>query len=781
MPNDARETAHLSQTAQRSGPLDPRAVAEGDVLLGRFKLVRLLGRGGMGEVYEARDLRLHVTVALKTVRASFDNSPEHLERLRREVQLARSVSHPNVCRVFDFHEGLGPNEKPLTFVTMEFLEGETLAERLQSGHFTPRHALPLLRQMADGLAAIHAKSLVHRDFKPGNVMLVPEPDGQRAVVTDFGIARHVGPPGVTGWEGTAEGAVVGSPAYMAPEQQAGAEVTTRADVFALGLVACEMTSGHLPAGGSLGQVPRTWARPLAQALDPDPSRRYQNPLQLTAALERPLVPRLRWLALGLLLLSLPVGGVLVLRNRKSAPPANADRHTIAVLPLTNLSGHGDDDYFGDGLAEDILTQLAKVRGLHVISRTSTLAFRGTKVPLRQVAMELGAGLVLEGSVRRTGGRVRVTTQLIDARTDEHVWAETYDRDARDILDVQTDVASKVAAALALQLTQSESERLRRGSTTNPDAYDYYLRGLSKAGVWTDFDPAIVDFEKAVALDPTYARAHAQLALAYTRKGSEAAPNDTTWMERAEAELKRASELEPDLALAHFARAELAFTPYGGWDYQAALQDLETAEALEPGVAQEPLGAILAHVGLGDRGVQAAELAFKFDPINESSKNLVVFVYELSGRWREAVERARALFPQPTAGRHVCSSLLRLGRLDEAERSCPAGDNLFRATLLALRGKHADAKALLDTIHEEADDAKTRSYHHYTYARACLEALLGNKDEAVRLLRLTATKGMPNTLLFSRDPLLESIRSDPAFEKLMAELQRTSQQQLQPFR
>src|SRR5215470_4618270 len=218
MADGQRETDALGETGLSPHP--PQAVAryrEGDVLLGRFKVVRPVGHGGMGEVYEVRDLRLHARVAMKTVREPDD--PALIERLRREVQLARAVTHPNVCRVFDLHEGVGADGAPLVFITMEFLDGETLSARIESGPLSPVEALPLLAQMAEGLAAIHAQELVHRDFKPGNVMLVPEHGTLRAVVTDFGIARAASASPETGWEATAEGAVLGSPAYMAPEQR----------------------------------------------------------------------------------------------------------------------------------------------------------------------------------------------------------------------------------------------------------------------------------------------------------------------------------------------------------------------------------------------------------------------------------------------------------------------------------------------------------------------------------------------------------------------------------
>ena len=535
MKDAEHQTEALDQTVpQREVPESISTLHEGELLLDRFKLIRLVGRGGMGEVYEARDLRLHTTIALKTVRTSAASVEGLLERLRREVQLARGVTHPNVCRVFDFHEGPGPDGKPVAFVTMEFLDGATLAERLRAGGpFAPKDALPLLEQMAEGLACIHARRLVHRDFKPGNVMLVRAENQVRAVVTDLGIARVVGGGEAdTSWLGTEAGAVVGSPAYMSPEQRRGSEVTARTDIHALAVVACEMVSGHRPAeSGAFDGVPRPWAPALRQALDPDPERRPADPRTLVATL-RGGRRRQRWLgaALTLTVVLVLAGGAMTWR--RLAPSAMADRRSIAVLPLVNLGGSADDDYFGDGLAEDINTQLTKVRALHVISRNSTRAQKDTQRPAREIAQELGVGTLLEGTIRRAGGRMRITAQLIDARTDQQLWAETYDRDVRDVLDVQTDVASKVAAALALQLTEAEGARFRRGATSNPEAYDHYLRGITRTDeLWSDKSvrAGISEFEQAVAIDPGYASAHAHLGLEYIRYGLWLDPSEPSWI------------------------------------------------------------------------------------------------------------------------------------------------------------------------------------------------------------------------------------------------------------
>ena len=563
MPDKERETEPVSQTVRGESPTEGAAPLAGDILLGRFKLARLLGRGGMGEVYEARDLRLHVTVAVKTIRQRDGADLELLDRLRREVQLARAVTHPYVCRLFDFHEGEGP-AGPIAFITMEFLDGETLADRLRNGPMPTRDALVLLEQMAEGLAAIHAKDLVHRDFKPGNVMLVQGRTGLRAVITDFGIARPARTEIDTDWGGTAVGAVVGSPPYMAPEQRAGETVTAGTDIYALGLVAHEMLTGTLPDRGRMGRLPRGWTRPLRRALDPDPARRYEDPKELVPDVLR---QKRRLVSAGsaALVLALPVIAALVAyRYRPVTSELPVDPRSIAVLPLTNLGGTADDAYFSAGLTEDILIQLAKVPGLRVRSPMSVEGYQRGNKPLSQVAAELGVANLLGGSVRRVGNRMRITAELIDARSGQHRWAELYDLEARDVLDVQRDVAAKVATALALKLTARDDGRLERGTTTNPVAYDHYLRGVSKAEEWAASArseggadagtnlAAIEEFSRAVALDPRYGLAHAWLATVYTRHAmfiEHGGPNlQERWFELAKEERRKALELEPGLLL-----------------------------------------------------------------------------------------------------------------------------------------------------------------------------------------------------------------------------------------
>ena len=792
MDQPEHQTEALGETVPRAdSPASASGLREGELLLERFKLVRLVGRGGMGEIYEARDLRLHATVALKTVRESASDRGALLERLRREVQLARAVTHPNVCRVFDLHEGPRPDGGPVAFVTMEFLDGETLAERLhRDGRIPLRDALALLQQMADGLAAIHARGLVHRDFKPGNVMLVGNETGPRAVVTDLGIARAIDRAADgSGWDGTEAGAVVGSPAYMAPEQRKGSEVTARADIHALAQVAAEMVGGQEGLAGA----PRAWRSVLRHAMDADPGRRPADPRGLVRRLAATLPGRRVRIAAAVAALALLVSAAAGLALRRAPRSAIADRRAIAVLPLVNLGGSPDDEYFAVGLAEDINTQLTQVRALRVTSRGATRGLKATSRSSHDLARELGVGTLLEGTIRRSGSRMRISAQLVDGRTDQQLWAETYDRDVRDVLDLQRDVASKVAAALALQLSDVEGASARRGATRSPEAYDFYLRGLAKEDEFFSaklIRASIEDFERATAIDPGYALAHAQLGLQLIRLGVFIDAGQPARLARGRAEVARALDLEPELAVPHLALGMLLFSEPGGWDLDGAMREFRRAEELEPGSAQVELPAVALHVGLDDLSLRTLDSARKRNPSSRNVRDSIVQTLTYNGRWGEALQRARELDVVEGFGFARAEALLRVGGVSEVMQwvfdADPEGDFLpdpplpIAALTLAVAGKKDEASFLLGLFERGFPLNRGNPAHHEMHELACAEALLGHPREAVAWLRKAARYGLANYLLFLRDPLLDSLRSDPEFIEFMNEMKADWERRVQEY-
>jgi eukaryotic-like serine/threonine-protein kinase len=731
----------------------------------------------MGEVFEARDLSLGTVVALKMIRRELAGDPAALERLRHEVVLARRVTHPNVCRIFEFFEGPGE-----AFLTMELIEGETLSERIRrSGPVPPVEALSILRDVAAGLEAIHASGIVHRDVKTGNVLLADRGDRQRrAVVTDFGIALG-GPADRL----TETGGLVGTPDAMAPEQRSGREVSARTDVYALALLARELVTGQSESAG-LERVPPRWRAALTRSLDPDPQRRHGTATELVSALgPRQSRSGRRWATVVGGLLVVVVAAGLIGAQRMAA--RGSDRRSLAVLPLANLGGDPANAWFSDGLTEDILTALSHVPGLKVISRTSSMAYRDTAKPARQVASELGVGVLLEGSVRRADGRVRITTKLIDAHTDEQLWAETYDRDVKGVLDLQMEVAQQVAVALKLRLGNFAGAKLGLGGTRNPEAYEAYLRGLYAADRWEvaqapwgsgiigeNLEVAPAEFTRATEIDPGYALAHAQLGYAHLRQVLyEGYPPEVQqqYFKRARMALARAESLEPSLALVQIVRSQLLFSQPGGWDIDGALVSLRRGRSLDPEAGHLEATTLFSHIGLNDQAIREGSLALERDPGSQEARSELVNAYAFAVRYPELLAQRHRLSPPPEIRAFFGLSLLgdAAGRQELRSAHFPQGA-LLDILLDALDGRTAQAEQALNAYSGQGEERR-RYYHHFTFYRAMITAVLGRPEEAVQWLRRTAELGYPNVIAFRDEPRLASLHGHPGYEALLAELEK----------
>jgi serine/threonine protein kinase len=506
-------------------------------LVGHYRIEAKLGAGGMGEVYLARDEHLQRPAAVKILPVGLLADDGARKRFRHEALALAALNHPNIAIVHDFDTTDGRD-----FLVMEYLAGETLAQKLAGGAPPENEVLRLACQLVDGLSAAHAQGIVHRDLKPSNVIVMP--DG-RLKILDFGLARLRDPVSVASVTAsvTDPGITMGTLPYMSPEQVRNEAVDARSDIYAFGVVLYELSTGQRPfrdtaplrlSDAILHQpcIPPGRVRPnlspaleaiVLKCLEKDPARRYQSATELAVDLRRvaqpsPIAapstaaPLLRpWILVivglaGLLL----AAGVLLWRARDRAPAINGpESRSVAVLPLKNLSGDRDQEYFSDGITEDIIGQLAKIPGLKVISRTSAQQYKNTTKNVTEIGQELGVATIMEGSVRRTANRVRIVVQLIDAKTDAHLWAETYDRDLSDIFAVQSDVAQQIAAALRASLSAETIEGIERRPTANLEAYDLYLRAAQNV---TDDErelrASLRLLEEAVRLDPTFVDAYA---------------------------------------------------------------------------------------------------------------------------------------------------------------------------------------------------------------------------------------------------------------------------------
>jgi len=518
--------------------------------LGHYRIVEKIGEGGMGVVYRAHDERLDRDVAIKVLPQEVAADPERLSRFEREAKAVAKLDHPNILSIHDFG-----TEDGVVYAVMELLEGESLREVISTDRLTTGKAVEYARAIADGLAAAHDKGIVHRDLKPENVFLTG--DG-RIKILDFGLAklnlpeRDLATETPTATLETQPGRLLGTVAYMAPEQVQGQPADHRSDIFALGVVLYEMLSGHRPFGGSttletaaailkedpepvsavLPAVLPALASVVTQCLEKRPEDRFSSAHDLSLTLGAvdsaapPQAPRKsstrwHWPVIVVVAIAALIAFLFVPFPRGERPAGRPDEDApprIVILPFENL-GAADDEYFADGITEEITARLASMKGLRVISRTSAVQYADTDKSIQEMGEELGVGFVLEGTVRWARGegtsRIRITPQLIRVEDDTHFWVETYDRVLDDVFEVQSEIAKKVTDQLGVALTEAESEAVDLQPTDHLDAYQAYLQGRYYATrphyTYENWGHAMTAYEPAMERDPEFALAHAQLA------------------------------------------------------------------------------------------------------------------------------------------------------------------------------------------------------------------------------------------------------------------------------
>jgi non-specific serine/threonine protein kinase len=728
--------------------------------ISHYKVTRTLGSGGMGVVYEAEDTLLGRRVAVKFLPEAMAQDSQLIERFQREARAASALNHPNICTIHAIEQHGGQH-----FIVMELLEGQTLGQVMTRQPFTVDKLLPMAIQIADALESAHAKGIVHRDIKPANLFVTAR--GQVKVL-DFGLAQigttEIFAPGATdskmdtmaGGGLTSPGSTVGTVLYMSPEQARGQLVDARTDLFSLGTVLYQMASGKTPFQGDTSAVifdailnrepvpmsvenpaaPAQFGHILAKLLEKDRTLRCQSATELKTDLNR-------------LKRDLESGNKQAASSSESkngAAKSSSSTKSVAVLYFENLSGVREDEYLRDGITEDIITELSKIRGINTYSRPTVLAFRDKQVTPGQVGQQLKAAYVLTGSLRRAGTRLRITTQLVDTNTDFPLWSERYDREMKDVFEVQDEIARKIAEALRVTLSPQELEALAIKPTENLQAYDLYLRGKRYARRQTrqDLEFALQMFENAVSIDPSFALAYAACANAcamfycnYSR--------DPIWVERARDASGKAVALR--------------------WD----LPEVQVSQAW-----------VLYATDLHAEAVRMVQKAIERKRDCEGAYYLLCRALFSAGRYREVADAAEVALEASGEDYNVYVPILNaLGALGKQEirnniqlRAVAAFENHLkqvpedaRARIL-VAGYYAEMGRVEDAMRETTMAMTLRANEaSILYNAACVFCLLKKKLEAIDALRKAFDAGFKDPNCARRDPDMALLIGDPEFERM----------------
>ena len=636
--------------------------------LGHYEILELLGKGGMGEVYRARDKVLDRHVAIKVLPESFRQDSERMARFVREAQAVARLDHPNILAIHDFG-----SERNVAYAVTELLEGSNLRERLPTKGMEWQKATEIGAAVAEGLAAAHAKRIVHRDLKPENIFITR--DG-RTKVLDFGLAQvreaaDENDETVTLTPaGTVPGTVMGTVGYMSPEQVKGEPADGRTDIFAFGCVLYEMLTGQRAF------VRNSTAETQAAILKEDPPSLSAVGIPVPPELERTLrrclekTPEARFQSASDLAYNLR--SIATDQAIRLPAPSEGTPNSIAILPLRNLTGDREQAYFVDGLHEELISTFARISAFDkVIARTSVLGFRESATPIRQIGEQLGVGLVMEGSVRRGGDTVRTTLQLIDANTENHLWANSFESDLTDILALQSDVARAVVEEIKLALTPEEEARLAATRTVNPLAHEAYMIGFFQTQRLTveSFDTAERYFNLALERDPSFAPAHEGLAFVWSARSQMGVTPPHEAVPRVKAAAKRALALDPGSASAHETLAVIR--TWIDWDWAAAELEWERAVELNPNAANTHAyyAQYLAILGRLDEALRHGERALELDPVNSLYHAMHASTLCFARRFEESLAAANAgLAIQPDHPVALFSAIIaatQVGRHSEA--------------------------------------------------------------------------------------------------------------------
>ncbi|NIM59608.1 MAG: protein kinase [Candidatus Aminicenantes bacterium] len=681
----------------------PDELTRGTTFAARYEVIEELGKGGMGKVYRVFDKKIEDEVALKLIRHEISSDKKTIERFRNELRISRKIAHRNVCKMYDLSEERGTH-----YITMEYVPGKSLKNMIgMMGQLSAGQVVFIAKQVCKGLAEAHRLGVVHSDLKPSNIIIDREGNAR---IMDFGIARSLRAKGITG-----RGAIIGTPEYMSPEQVEGKEVDLGSDIYSLGVILYEMMTGKLPFEGDTSlsialkhkteeppdplhynsQIPEDLSQLILRCMKKDKNKRYKDAKELLSelarieegvstvekiVLERRPTPsreitvtfRKRWAMILVLFAAVIVAGAVILYLINKRPMPAPEQKMLVVLPFENL-GLAEDEYFAEGLTEELTSRLSALHGLGVISRTSAKMYKDTDKTIKQIGEELGVDYVLEGSVRwnRTPdgrGRVRITPQLIRVSYETHLWSDSFDRVIEDIFFVQSEIAEQVTKQLDITVLEPERNALLAKPTDSLEAYNYYLKGLKhEYQGWLnaepeEFDRAMELLGKAIELDPDFIMAHIWISLVHSWMYFSGWDRAEERLERSKAAVDRALELDPDLPEANLA---LGYYYYRGLrDYDRALEIFEFVQKARPNTPPKLLGYIQRRQGKWEESLENLKKAFKLNPRVDDTPFQIGLSYRFLRRYQEAEEwfnRALSINPDNNSAKLAIAGLSLLAR------------------------------------------------------------------------------------------------------------------------